>query len=223
MEVEDVFIPGDFSMECQQCFCEKGLVMSRDNAVFRGTGESACGYRKGIDCHAGPVVGVRHDLWLKERFLKMVVTMTAAVLLLGWSALTAHAAGKIDIQARSPAVSGAWARATVPGQSVGAVYMKIDSPVAVTLVGIESDVSRSAEIHSMRHQNGVMQMRAQKQLDVPAGQSIDLAPGGTHLMLLGLKKPLKAGEWLQLQVTFVDVADVKTIVPVSVPIRPFGQ
>lgn len=158
------------------------------------------------------------------------VQRTAMLLLWGLSIFTAQAADKNDTQAstsahatRSPAISGAWARATVPGQSVGAAYMKIASPVDTNLTGIESDVSQSAEVHSMRRQNGVMQMRAQKQLDVPAGQSIDLAPGGTHLMLLGLKKPLKAGESLQLKMTFVDGAGTKTVVPVRVPIRPFGQ
>jgi copper(I)-binding protein len=203
--------------------------MNRNSAVHRAAG-MVCGYSKRIDCDAGHLVRARHDLKLKESLLKTVIAMTAVSLLLGLPALTAHAADKTDIQtstpvraAHAPAISGAWARATVPGQSVGAAYMKIDSPFDTALAGIESDVSQSAELHSMRHQNGVMQMRAQKQLDVPAGQSVDLAPGGTHLMLLGLKKPLKAGESLQLKMTFIDSAGTRTIVPVSVPIRPFGQ
>jgi copper(I)-binding protein len=173
----------------------------------------------------------RHDSRLtKERLLKTAIATTAIMLLLGLSTLTAHSADKPPVQAdasekpaRLPMVSDAWARATVPGQSVGAAYMKIDSSYRATLAGIESDVSRSAEVHTMRHQNGVMQMRAQKQFEVPAGQRVELAPGGTHLMLLGLKKPLKAGETIQLNMTFVDGAGATTVVPVSVPVRPFGQ
>lgn len=199
---------------------------NRNSAVHRAAGEVVCGDRS----DDGSFAGTRHDSPVKECILKTAMAMTTVTLLWGMSTFTAQAADKNDTQAstsahaaRSPAISDAWARATVPGQSVGAAYMKINSPAATTLIRIESDVSQFTEVHNMTHQNGVMQMRMQKQLDVPAGQSIDLAPGGTHLMLLGLKKPLKAGESLQLKMTFVDGAGNKTVVPVRVPIRSFGQ
>jgi copper(I)-binding protein len=204
--------------------------MNKSSAVHQGAGRMVHHARVNADLPMSRFFRAEHDSWLKERVLNTAFVMAAVMLLLGLSLFNAHAADKKDAQAnassrttRLPAVSGAWARATVPGQSVGAAYMKIDSPFNATLIGIESDVSRSAEVHTMRHQNGVMQMRKLTKLDIRAGQRMELAPGGAHLMLLGLKKPLKAGETLQLNMTFVDIAGAKTIVPVSVPIRPLGQ
>ena len=179
---------------------------------------------------AGPRGRARQGLLSKYGLSRPAAVLACAAFLSGLSPLTADAAGEDGKRtgnktaaSRSPAISDAWARATVPGQDVGAAFMTIDSPVDVRLIGIESDVARTAEIHSMRHQNGVMQMRAQKQVGVPAGQRVELVRGGTHLMLLGLKKPLKAGEEFQLKLTFADSAGARMIVPVSVPVRPFGQ
>jgi copper(I)-binding protein len=204
--------------------------MNKSSAVRRGADQMVYHTRINADLRMSRFVRDERESRLKERVLNTAIVMAAVMFLLGLTSFNAHAADKRDAQAsassrttRLPAVSGAWARATVPGQSVGAAYMKIDSPFNATLIGIESDVSQSAEVHTMRHQNGVMQMRAQKQLDVPAGQRVELVPGGAHLMLLGLKKPLKAGETLQLTMTFVDSAGARIVVPVSVPIRPFGQ
>jgi copper(I)-binding protein len=200
--------------------------MSKSIAVRRGADQMVYHTRINAELQMSRFVHAERDSWLKERVFNTAIVMAAVMLLLGLSPFKAHAADKRDAQASTsslPAVSGAWARATVPGQSVGAAYMKIDSPVNATLTGIESDVSQSAEVHTMRHQNGVMQMRKLNKLDIPAGQPVELAPGGAHLMLLGLKKPLKVGETLQLNMTFVDSAGAKTIVPVSVPIRPLGQ
>jgi copper(I)-binding protein len=167
---------------------------------------------------------------MKESFLKMAMGMTAVTLLLGMSTFTVHAADKPGARAntpihavRSPAISGAWARATVPGQAVGAAYMKINSLTDAVLTDIESDVSQSTEVHSMTHQDGVMKMRKLNKLDIPAGKTIELTPGGNHLMLIGLKKPLKAGDSLQLKMTFVDSAGAQITVPLSVPIRSLGQ
>lgn len=75
----------------------------------------------------------------------------------------------------------------------------------------------------MEHQNGVMRMRALGPLQVAAGTTVELAPGGTHLMLLGLNKPLKAGETLQLKMTFARAGQTTTVLVVDLPIRPVGQ
>jgi copper(I)-binding protein len=176
------------------------------------------------------VVHIEHNAWREKKVLNTVTAMGVVMLLLGGSPLGAHATGSRDAQAsvspriaRLPIVSDAWARATVPGQSVGAAYMKINSIAPTALVSVESDVSKFVQVHSMAHQNGVMQMRKLDKLDIAAGQRVELAPGGAHLMLIGLKSPLKAGETLQLTMTFSNSAGVKTTVPVSVPIRPMGQ
>lgn len=117
----------------------------------------------------------------------------------------------------------AWARATVPGQPVGAAYMKVSSSNAVRLVAIQTDVAKDVQIHAMHQHDGVMKMREHGELDIPAGQTVDLAPGGLHLMLLGLKKPLLAGENLTLKLTFEDANKVRNTSVVSVPVRPLGK
>jgi len=90
-------------------------------------------------------------------------------------------------------VENAWARATVPGQKVGAVYLEIRSESPAKLVGVSSPVAASAEIHSMSNDGGVMKMRQLKQLDLPSGQTVRLAPNGNHIMLLDIKQPLLSG------------------------------
>lgn len=90
-------------------------------------------------------------------------------------------------------VSDAWARATAPGQDSAAVYLRMKSQRAARLIGVTTTAADSAEIHSMTHDHGVMKMRALEALPLPAGQQVELGSGGNHLMLLGLKRPLKAG------------------------------
>jgi copper(I)-binding protein len=165
----------------------------------------------------------------KKALLKRAM-MAAMSLSIGLSAPTVHADDNKNKLAtgplyaeRLPVISDAWARATVPGQAVGAAYLKINSPAAIALTAIESSISQSAQVHSMAHHDGVMQMRRLSKLDIPAGQTVELTPGGNHIMLIGLKKPLKAGESIQLKLTFDDTARRPVVVPVSVPIRPLGK
>lgn len=95
-------------------------------------------------------------------------------------------------------VSDAWARATVAGQTVGGVYMQIISPRAARLVGVTSPLAAAAEVHSMTMDGGTMRMRPVGALDLPAATRVELAPGGYHIMLFGLKKPLLAGQKVPL-------------------------
>lgn len=96
-------------------------------------------------------------------------------------------------------IQNAWVRPTNAGQDVGAAYMTLTSTKDVILTRVESDISDSVEIHSMSMQNGVMKMRMLDTLPLTAGKPYKLAPGGFHLMLFDLKKPLPVGE----QVNFV--------------------
>lgn len=124
-----------------------------------------------------------------------------------------------------PVVTNAWARATVPGQAVGAAYMTLVSPVNTKLLAAQTKLASTVEVHDMHHRDGVMQMRAHGPLALAANQRVELMPGGTHFMLLGLKRPLKAGETLQLELTFgqSEKANTKRTVLVDVPVRPIGQ
>ena len=91
-----------------------------------------------------------------------------------------------------------WARATLPGQKVGGVYMEIVSSRDARLVGVSSPAAGSAEVHSMTMDGGTMRMRAVEALDLPAGTPVKLAPGGYHVMLFDLKKPLVARQKVPL-------------------------
>lgn len=99
-------------------------------------------------------------------------------------------------------IENAWVRSTLPGQDVGAAYMTLTSPQNMQLMSVESDVTKSVEIHSMRMQNGVMKMRMLKELPLTTGTPYKLAPGGYHLMLFDLKKPLNSGDKVNFVLTF---------------------
>jgi copper(I)-binding protein len=99
-------------------------------------------------------------------------------------------------------ISGAWARATLPGQDVGMVSLIITSKQKANLVGISSTACKSVEMHSMSHENNMMKMREVKTIPLPAGETIDFDEEGYHLMLIGLKAPLTAGEMLPLTLRF---------------------
>jgi copper(I)-binding protein len=90
-------------------------------------------------------------------------------------------------------VSGAWVRATVAAQQPAGGYMTITSARGGKLVEVRSP-SGMAEMHEMAMDGNVMRMRQVTAIDLPAGKPVALKPGGLHLMLMGLKAPLKAGE-----------------------------
>lgn len=116
-------------------------------------------------------------------------------------------------------ISDAWVRASAPGQSVGAAYMTLTSPQDSTLVFVETSVADSAEIHSMSMDNGVMKMRMLQELPLKADTPEKLAPGGFHLMLMDLQKPLKAGETVNARLCFKDKTGKITDQNVTLPIK----
>lgn len=94
-------------------------------------------------------------------------------------------------------VTEAWARATPPGAKVAAAYatLRNTSDAALTVSEVSSDSAESAELHEMDMRGGVMRMRHLKDgLRLEPGATASLEPGGMHLMLFGLREPLKAGE-----------------------------
>ena len=118
----------------------------------------------------------------KQRFLSILATLWLGA----WIATAAQAAEVVDVK-------DAWVRATVPGQKVAGAYLEIRSGSAARLVGVRSPVAKSAEIHSLSNDGGVMTMRHLDALDLPAGQSVRLEPNGNHIMLFDIKQPLEAG------------------------------
>ena len=125
-------------------------------------------------------------------------------------------AGDIQIEA-------AWSRATAPGQDTGMADLTITSKYAATLVGVSSSASNSAELHSMTHDGGVMKMREVQAIELPAGKQVNLGTNGFHLMLIGLKAPLKAGETIPLTLS-IKVADKSVVkVETSAEVKPLTE
>ena len=110
-----------------------------------------------------------------------------------------------DVKAGDLVISQAWSRATPRGAKAGAGYLTIENKGSAPdrLVGASSDVAGKAQIHEMKMANGVMKMRPlDNGLEIPAGQTVKLAPDGYHIMLMDLKSQLKRGEKLPLTLTF---------------------
>ena len=116
-------------------------------------------------------------------------------------------------------ITQAWARASAPGQTVGAAYMTITSIQNTTLFSVNTSAADAVEIHSMTMTNGVMKMRMLEQLEIEAGKPYKLAPGGFHLMLFDLKQALKKGQAIQLTLSFKDKANKISIIKVTAPIK----
>jgi len=96
-----------------------------------------------------------------------------------------------------------WARATAPRQKVGGAYVTLTSPVDDRLIGASSPVAGRAEVHEMTMDGAVMRMREQTAgIALPAGEPVALAPGGYHIMLVDLQKPLVAGQVIAVQLRF---------------------
>jgi periplasmic copper chaperone A len=111
------------------------------------------------------------------------------------AAQTGPAAGKIAIVAP-------WARATPGIARTGAVYLTIRSPAADRLVSVSTPVAAAAEPHAMEMHGMVMRMRELRSVSIPPGRPVSFAPGGMHIMLIGLKAPLRQGASFPLTLDF---------------------
>lgn len=135
-----------------------------------------------------------------------------AAILVAALALALGACGGSDDGDATVAVTDAWARATAPSQEMGALYAEITGgPEADRLVNVEvaARVAADAQIHETvmadgsmdhgddamaDHMDGAMTMREVDGIDIPADATVALKPGGYHVMLMGLKKPLAVGD-----------------------------
>ena len=112
------------------------------------------------------------------------------------SALFASFAAQAQVK-----VDDAWVRATVAPQKATGAFMQLTSAKPAKVVAASSPAAAVVEIHEMKMDGGVMKMRAVDALPLPAGQPVALKPGSYHVMLMGLKAPIKAGETVPLTLT----------------------
>lgn len=99
-------------------------------------------------------------------------------------------------------VSDAWVRLPPPGAQIAAAYLTLESKQTLSLSHVTSPAAEAVEIHTMSMHGGMMEMRQLPALALEAGKPVKLEPGGLHLMLINLKKPLKAGDKVQLVLNF---------------------
>lgn len=138
----------------------------------------------------------------------MKLKLLAATLLLACSAL----------QAQTVDVKDAWVRSTVPGQQGTGAFMNITAKEAATLVGASSPVAGVVEVHEMKMEGDVMKMRAMPSLALPAGQTVQLKPGGYHVMMMELRQTLPKGSTVPLTLRFKDAKGAESQVELKVPV-----
>ena len=124
-----------------------------------------------------------------------------------------------SLYAQTIAVTDAWVRASVPGQKASGAFMKITSKEGAKLVSVSSPVAGVAEVHEMKFEGDVMRMNAVAGgLDLPPGKTVELKPGGYHVMLMDLKTALKKHSTVPLTLTFRDAKGSESKVDLQVPV-----
>lgn len=149
-----------------------------------------------------------------------ILLFTLAVLLL--SACGANPVPSAQPTGSGLQISGSWARVVAADMNMsgtasptvvptGAIYMTITGGgTADRLLKAESDAAANVEMHSVTSENGMMQMRPMSDIPIPANGSVELKPGGMHIMLIGVKPDVKPGGTISLKLTF-EKAGVKNV------------
>ena len=117
-------------------------------------------------------------------------------------------------------IEGAWLRATAPGQEAASPGFSITSKQPAMLLGVSSTASSAVEMHSMTHEKGMMKMREVNSIEIPAGKRVNLGESGYHLMLVGLRAPLKAGENIPLTLTIKEANSRTVKVEIKAEVKP---
>jgi copper(I)-binding protein len=113
---------------------------------------------------------------------------------------------------------GAWVRASVPGQQGTGAFMRLTAPKGARLVRAESPAAGVTEVHEMKMEGDIMKMRAVPALDLPAGKTVELKPGGYHVMLLDLKAPLEKGSTVPMTLVFQDAQGSESVLQLALPV-----
>lgn len=144
--------------------------------------------------------------------------MRRAVSRVGWALAFGLCASAASAEMR---VHDAWARLQPAGARMSAAFLVLENtgPEADALIGARCDCAESVELHVMQESGGQMTMRPVERFEVPAGGKFELAPGGPHLMLIGLTAPLATDKPIRVDLRFERSAEQKIEIPVRDP-RP---
>ena len=126
------------------------------------------------------------------------------------------------VHAQEVTIKEPWVRGTVRGQKATGAFMQLTATEAASLVSVESPVAGSVQIHEMKMENDVMQMRAIPKLDLPAGKAVEFKPGGYHMMLMDLKQPLKKGEAVPIRLRFEAKDKTFKTIEIKAQVRELG-
>ncbi len=139
--------------------------------------------------------------------------MNKSILLFACAVL-ASAAAHAQVTVDKP-----WVRTTVPQQTTSAAYLTITSVQGGKLVEASSPMAASVEVHEMKMEGEMMKMRGVDALPLPAGKPVELKPNGLHIMLTGLKAPLKAGDVVPIKLVVEDAKGKRQTVDVKATAR----
>jgi copper(I)-binding protein len=144
---------------------------------------------------------------------KVFIAACVAVIAFASPPAAAHGYIKGNIQVRHP-----WTRATPPGAEVAAGYLEIRNTGRESdrVIGASTPVAERVEMHVMAREQGIMKMREVTSLEAPARKRLVLRPGGTHLMIVGLRKPFVKGQRIPLTLRFEHGGDVRVELEVQV-------
>ena len=121
--------------------------------------------------------------------------------------------------AQSVDVKDAWVRASVQGQKATGAFMKITAKEGSKLVSASSPAAGVAEVHEMKMDGDIMKMRAVSGgLELPAGKTVELRPGGYHVMLMDLKAALPKDSTIPLTLVFKDARGLQSKLEIKVPV-----
>jgi periplasmic copper chaperone A len=150
-------------------------------------------------------------------FLNHCSCIAMKKLLLASIVFASAAAAQAQTSVKEP-----WVRGTVAGQKATGMFAQIISSTGGKLVSASSPAAGVVEIHEMVMDGNVMKMRAVPGLELPAGKAVELKPGGYHLMLMDLKKELKAGETVPVTLVVEGADKKRETIEVKAPVRPLG-
>ena len=119
-------------------------------------------------------------------------------------------------------VDAPWVRATAPGQKVAGGFMTLTADADMVLVGGSSPVSKHFELHYMKMENGVMEMRQMKEIPLPKGKAVSLEPGGLHVMFIDLKQPIREGRKVPMTLVVKGADGKEQKLPVEAEVRRPG-
>lgn len=153
--------------------------------------------------------------------MKKSLSVSLACLLTGFLTSVASfalaAAAFAQVKVEEP-----WVRATVATQTSSGAFMTLVSERDARLVAVRTPVAGIAEIHEMALENNVMRMREVDGVPLPAGKATVLRPGGSHVMLMQLRQPLKAGERIPLTLTIEGTDGKREEMQIEALVRPLG-